>query len=235
MSDAESSSLSPAAMPTPRAAAPGRSIGDVGVLDLLFRPRRFYASPPPWLRHPATLPAIALIAGMATAVGRLERMMMRADAGGGPTVASSWPIVWGVLIVSGAVSGMLLWSVGAWWYRVRLRWSGVPGVEPEAARAVYFPALLVRAAPTVLLLLWATARHASYRAYWDAPAGTGDVAMLAFPFWSVWVGYGGVRQRFPVSRGRARLWFFAVPVAVFVVAFGVIGALGALASPSAAP
>ncbi|MDF1503788.1 hypothetical protein [Roseisolibacter sp. H3M3-2] len=232
MSDADPTAL-PAAAPSARGGSP-----EAGLADLPFRPRRFYARPPAWLGHPAALPALALVGGMATAIGRIDQTMLRDDLGRprpgegafADLLAGAWPVYWGVVLVSGVMSAVLIWHVGAWWYRVRLRWSGAPGVDAESAREVFLPSLLVRSAPSVLVMLGATARHADFGAYWAAPAGAVDFLVLVFPFWGTWIAYRGVRARFPVARGRARAWFLVLPALFYFVALGVIGAVGALAA-----
>ena len=64
----------------------------------------------------------------------------------------------------------------------------------------------------------------SYRAMWDADEIV-SVLLLVFPFWSCVVSYRGVLARFDVRRGRARLWFLILPMALYLIAFGVIGVL----------
>lgn len=147
----------PEAAPIPAAPPPGADLR-----DLFFRPSRFFASGLPYRVNDA-LPLVAWIAGMNATVGRIERQMVKADLGSGDRLAAgvgeSWLLFWALVIIAGAVSGLLLWHLGAWCYRVRLRWSGAIEPDVDSARTVYLYSSLVWGAPTMLWQVVDTVRY----------------------------------------------------------------------------
>jgi hypothetical protein len=197
------------------------------VRDLLFRPARFFRSALPYA--PGTgLKVIAWVIGMNYAIGRIERQLVRADLGQQTSATAfyseSWIGFWTVVLISGALSGLLAWYLGTWWFRVRLRWSGAVNPDAARARAVYLHSSLVWAAPTVLSAIVATLTSPSYAAAW-ADSGWGDVMLLVFPFWSCVVSYRGVRAAFDVRPGAARFWFLIAPAVLITFAIGLFAAL----------
>ena len=198
--------------------------------DLFFRPSRFFASALPY-RATDALAFVAWIVGMNYTLGRIERQMVKADLGSGDGVAAgigdSWVLFWTIVIMAGALSGMILWYLGTWWYRVRLRWSGAIEPDVHRSRAVYFYSALVWAAPALLLQIIDTVRFPNYLASWNDESWV-PVLLVILPVWSFVVSYRGVRTAFDVRRGRARFWFLIGPLLLFVIAMGVIGTMYAL-------
>ena len=203
------------------------------LLDLFVRPTRFFSSRRPFVSDEA-LVIIAWIAGMNGVIGRVEQQMMRADAGGrgpGAMVTESWIGFWAVVVLAGVLSGLLLWHLGAWWYRVRLNWSGADEHHSTRARVVYLYSRLVWAGPVLLAQVIDTVRFENYLESWNDESLL-PVLLLVFPFWSFVVSYRGVRTVFDVRRGRALWWFLLAPMLLFVLSVGLLGALSAgLISP----
>jgi hypothetical protein len=137
-------------------------------------------------------------------------------------LVNSWTGFWLFAIVMGALGGALAWFVGGWWYHVRIRWSGLPGANRTEARRVYIFASLVAAVPIVVYSLVVTVLYPDYAAAWyDDELWSG--ILLVFPFWSVVVSYRGVRVRFPIRAGPARVWFAILPALFYLIMIGVVG------------
>jgi hypothetical protein len=162
------------------------------------------------------------------AIGRVDRQFVRADLGQQTSAASfvgeSWVRFWAVVLLSGALSALLTWYLGTWWYRARLRWSGAIDPDRARARAVYLYSSLVWGAPTVLSAIVATLTFPNYAAAW-ADEGWGAALLLIFPFWSCVVSYRGVRAAFDVRTGRARFWFLIAPIVLIAIAIGLFAAI----------
>lgn len=225
----------------PDTAGPGRAgtpLTPAGVAQLLFRPSRFFDLEL-HARHGPTLVAIAWLAGMDVTIGRIDQAVLRSQMGMfrpglGPASAAlmdSWLVYWTSVAVLGALSGLLVWYLGGWWYRTRLRWSGAERPDPDLARRTFLYATLIGSAPSLLWSLAATLRFPDYASTWDDQSILG-IVLLVFPFWSVVVSYRGVRSRFAVGRWRALVWFLILPVLVYALILGVVATLAALATPA---
>jgi hypothetical protein len=207
--------------------------------DLFFRPAKFFrehsldAGDGMWA---------AWAVGLAIAIERIDQGMARSELGASspgwdalsPFIANSWPGFWLFAILMGAVGGALAWVIGGWWYHRRIRWSGVPDADRTEARRVYIFTSLVAAVPIVTYAMLATVVYPDYSAAWyDDEIWSG--LLLIFPFWSVAVSYRGVRARFPIRAGPARIWFAIFPVLFYVVMIGVIGLLFSFVQDSTPP
>ena len=73
-----------------------------------------------------------------------------------------------------------------------------------------------RYAGIVASMMHATPRDAESAGSWLA------LAFLVLPFYSVLVSYRGVRTLFEVTRWKARLWFLALPLAVYGAAIAAM-------------
>ena len=221
----------PAVAPEPEATtvAPHDSEWRVeDLLDLFVRPTRFFSSRQPFLADNA-LPTVACLVGINSAMGRVEQRMIRADAGGrevGAFITESWIGFWITIILGGLLSALFLWHLGAWWYRVRLRWSGAIEPDRERTRVVYFYSALVWALPALLTQVIDTFRFSDYQASWDHE-GIVPALLLVFPFWSFIVSYRGARTVFELRRGPALWWFVIAPTLMFMLALGLFGAIAA--------
>jgi hypothetical protein len=197
------------------------------LLDLFIRPARFFAVRARQLGGPA-LKLVAWAGGMNYAFGRIERQMVRADlgreSGTASIVSGSWPKFWALALVAGLLSAVAAWYIGAWWYRVRLRWSGDANAPIDRARTVYLYAGLIWAVPNIIWNLGDTVRFPDFATAW-ADESAWDLLLLLFPIWSVWASYRGVRAVFAVRPGRARFWFLIMPIMALLFSFGIIAAL----------
>jgi hypothetical protein len=205
----------------------------VDLAALFLRPQRFFTTVD--LDHRWWYTSALLIAGVSTASGRIDQNIIREELGQSrpgwdqlsPFLMDSWPTFWLFLLGAAAVYAPFYWYVGGWWYKVRLKWSGVASPDARAARLVMATAAVVVGLPTVLFLLGETVAFPDYRSAW-ASDELFSVALLIFPFWSVYASYRGARTRFDVSRWKGRLWFLILPALLFVFALGLIAVLYAL-------
>jgi hypothetical protein len=178
---------------------------------------------------------VTLTCGIAAALGRAEKQMVRAELSGRENalevlgIADSWLRFWLFVVIFGAIGAVLVWFLGGWWYRVRLRWSGAADPGARTARLVYIYASFVQAFPTILIVLVATAFFRDYAEYWASDELWSSVGAV-FPFWSCVASYKGATTVFELSQSRARLWFLVLPILVYVLAVGVIGLMYALLS-----
>jgi hypothetical protein len=199
-----------------------------------MRPTRFFSSPLGLGQTPYIL-FVTWCYGIASAIDRVDQELLRAEVGRprpgwdvwGPMVTESWLGYWGFVLGMGAVSGLFLWWLGGWWYHVRLRWAGDADPDRRLARLVYVYSSFVWSGPAIAAALVATVAFANYTEAWNSDQPY-SIALLIFPFWSVVTSYLGARVIFDVSPRRARLWFLILPMALYVVAFGLIAALVAL-------
>jgi hypothetical protein len=124
----------------------------------------------------------------------------------------------------GLISAGFGWLVGGWWYRVRLEWSGAKDPDPTEARLVWVYTGLVSALPSLMLLLLDTFRYEDYLESWEETGLLTLIPALAL-FWSVYVSYRAATTRFALKAVPARLWFFALPLLLYLLVTGMIGVL----------
>ena len=206
----------------------------LSLFDLFFRPGRFFA-PGRALPAKAGLVAALLLSGLGTGIARLEhraaiRFVLKAR-GITPRrqalflapISADWMTFWGHAALSAIVTAVLLWTLGAWWFRLRARGCGAPAAEMGTSREIYVWSGLVIAVPAIVLALVQTALFPSFRAAW-AQASLWTLVLILFPFWSAFTSYAGARARFPLRPGRARFWFLILPWLLYAMAFSGLGA-----------
>lgn len=183
---------------------------------LVFRPRRFFEV---FVIDavPVLTALTAWLYGIAGVMDRVEtRSLVSPDS---PLMAlkTGWGIYWGACAALGIVGGALTYAIGGWWYRVRLRWSGVASPDAALARRVYVYAAQTYVVPFLLYTAWETLAYPTPLA---ASAGDDPWALfvLAALLWSVYVSYRGVRTAFEVRTWPARIWFGILPGALYGVA-----------------
>ncbi|RME02034.1 MAG: hypothetical protein D6814_00370 [Calditrichaeota bacterium] len=204
------------------------------LVDLFIRPRKFFSSQLA-LGKTSYVLFVTLCLGMAEAINRIDMEMMRTELGQsragweafGPLVAQSWIGFWLWVLFVGAIGAALIWWIGGWWYRVRLKWCDAQNPDKRQARLVYVYASFVAAGPSVALALAWTLVYPNYAQAYSA----GDLfsaLIVIFPFWSLIASYAGARTVFDASRWKARVWFVLLPALFYLVVMGVLAALLAL-------
>ncbi len=199
------------------------------LLSLFLRPTHFFSSEIALGKTPFVV-GVSWVVGIAYALGRIDQELLRAEFGRprpywasfGHLLTDSWLSFWAIVLAYGALSGLAIWYLGGWWYKVRVRWSGDPAPDQGTARIVYIYASFVAAAPTVFALLGQTLFHSNYGEAYGAEA-LWPTLLLLFPFWSCIVSYRGVTAVFDVVRRRALVWFVILPFLVYLLAFGLLG------------
>ncbi len=204
------------------------------LVDVFLRPTRFFSSQLALGKTPY-LVLVTWCYGIASAMDRIDQELLRAEFGRarpgwevwGPIVTQSWSGYWGFVLAAGVFSGLFLWWLGGWWYRVRLRWAGDPSPDARRARLVYVYSSFVCAGPVIVLALLQTVAFENYAAAWNADEFYSSMLVI-FLFWSLATSYLGARALFHVSRWRAQLWFLVLPAGLYVVALGVVATVATL-------
>lgn len=201
------------------------------LLNLFFRPRRFYSSPVAFQSAPYTY-FFAWLFGIADVMNRVDENIARAEIGVPRAswdtlqslVAQGWLRYWLLVLVFGAIGAPILWWIGGWFYKLRLRFSDAEQPDGQLARSIYVSAAFVRSAPVLITTLIYTLAYPSYLdAYFSDEMLS--VVLLLFPFWSAIVSYVGVQQCFEVTTWKARLWFIILPILFNILGLGLLAAL----------
>jgi len=199
------------------------------LFHLFFRPRVFFSYFPAMVTPFSTAYA-ALILGVTEVSGRVTEEALKRNFGGSGTLPSSvlesWTAYWLACLVLGVVGACFYYVVGGWWFRVRLKWSGVADPDRRLARRLYIFAYLILALPMLVLTILDSFQYARPIDAERGSEGGWWIVSLICPFWSVYAGYRGVRTLFPVVRWKARIWFLVLPSLFFsVVMAGAILAI----------
>jgi hypothetical protein len=192
------------------------------LVDLFLRPTKFFAGELALGRTPYVA-LVSWMVGMSSVIDRLDMRLAQAQLRNDPeqwrvleALIGTWPRMWSVVLAGGGVAAILVWWLGGWWCRVRLRWSGAGEVDKLRARLLVVYSSFVFAGPAVLALGVETLQHPNYRAASEAGSPLA-LLMLVMVLWSQLTIYRGALALFPVSRGRAVLWFVALPTAFYLL------------------
>jgi len=201
------------------------------LVDIFLRPRNFFSSQLTLGKTPYIL-LVTWIYGMAHTIDRIDQNLLRAELGRprpgwnilSSYILESWIYYWAFLLGFGALSGLIIWYVGGWWFQVRLRWAGAKDADRILARLVYIYSSFVMAGPIVLLALIQSFLFANYREAWNAEESWSMITLI-FPFWSCVSSYCGVTTLFSVKKFKTLMWFVILPSIFYVLALGVIATL----------
>lgn len=196
---------------------------------LFFKPSLFFSSPR-WLRKFPELVFVIWVGGAAYATEQINTRIIKAEMGQGnsvwesiePWLLDSWINYWGAVLAYGAVSAIIIWYVAGWWYKVRLGWSGASNVEPQDARTIYVYQDLVQSGPALFVVMMLPFWFENYRAYWLADELISS-SVLVFVFWSCVTSFKAAR-RIGARRWPALIWFLILPVTVYLLVLGALGA-----------
>lgn len=197
--------------------------------SLYFRPSQLFADITPLKAKPMFL-IVAWIAGVSSAIDRADINMVRSDLTGRESstmLMDSWQAFWPFILIVGAFYAALVWLIGGWWYRVRLKWSGDANADPFSARIVYIYTDLVVALPALLVVVVYTFVYESYRAAWASEEAWSSL-LVVFIAWASIASYKAVRAAFTVSKWKARFWFLILPLAFYMAAAVVVGGIYAM-------
>ncbi|MCA9306527.1 MAG: YIP1 family protein [Phycisphaerales bacterium] len=190
------------------------------IVYLFFRPRTFF-------RHfidnkwPSLLVACAWMFGMARAS---ERFITRGTISGTQNnpILASWSVFWPAVLIGGAISGLLYFYIGGWWYRLRIKWSGDPDPDKVFARRVYLYAAQIIAIPSMVILISTAPMYASPADMADAPFAWWDLLPLLFVPWSFIASFIGVRTVFDTGLIRSLIWFLILPITFIAIALALV-------------
>jgi len=208
MNDTSSTGVATAVPPPTRADA---------AAELLLRPERYFEAR---LRpdNPAIPWLVISVCGLARGIDSLDTRILMGTLATDSPLLTTWAGLWGGLLGAGVMSGLLMWLVGGWWYRMRLLLSGASDVNKRKARIVYTHAALVVAVPSVSWMAIVTFLYPNYSAaFAETPLA---FALMFLAPWSAWVSYRGARHCFDVRPGRARVWFLILPLILYGAVFG---------------
>jgi hypothetical protein len=202
--------VTPLAVPTsPVASALGTLLGRMQrrYRLLLFKPRTFFAgmTAP---RDRNELFFLAFAAGLATAIGNSEATLL---ADPKSVNGHNWGLYWLYLIGQGALYGIVIYWLGAAWYRFRLRLAGVKATDIWVVRRIYLSAAMVLAVPIILKALIFTCVHDTPLAAALADPTWQTRVYAFFPLWSTVVGYIGVRTVFKPRGPGTPILFLILP------------------------
>ncbi|MEO1621774.1 MAG: hypothetical protein AAFU53_12180 [Cyanobacteria bacterium J06632_3] len=199
----------------------------------IFLDARAFFSPVAALGHQSYLALACWMVGTAIAITRLEQQLIKAEVGASDInlniiqLVLQWPIFWPVVLALGLVAGWLLWFVGGWWFRLRIKFSGASEPDPRMSRLVMIYAGLVSAVPQLLFVLWWTLVYEDYLIAYAQDIFL-TVVLFSLSFWELFSAYRGVRTLFAVDKWRARLWFIILPACLYLMTFGLVTLIFAL-------
>lgn len=199
----------------------------------LFLDTRTFFEPAAALGKQGYLAIACWIIGTSIAINRLEQQLVKAELGSLDInlnifeLILKWPVFWPLVLSLGLLAGWLLWYVGGWWFRLRIKFSGDPNPDPRMSRLVMVYAGLVSAIPHIAFVLWWTLLYENYLIAYAQDLFL-TVVIYAFSFWELFSAYRGVRTLFAVDRWRARLWFIILPALLYLTTFGLVAIIFAL-------
>ena len=197
--------------------------------SLYLRPSQLFVDITPLKTKPMWV-IVAWIAGVSSAIDRADINMVRSELTGREASAmpmDSWLAFWPFILIVGALYAALVWLIGGWWYRVRLKWSGDANADPFSARIVYVYTDLVIALPALVVTVIYTFVYDSYRAAWTSDEAWSSL-LLIFIVWTSIASYKAVRAAFAVSKWKARFWFLIFPLAFYMAVAVVVGVVYAM-------
>jgi hypothetical protein len=177
------------------------------IWKLWLAPRRFFSRR---LRFDGDISTqfVFWIVGICSSI---ERTSTKLSQGNQPVVA--WAPFWLLVGLGGWVGGLLIYFLGGWWYRLRLKWSGVPDPAGRDARELYIYTELIADLPAVLIVIVQTSLYNDYAAAWEATGFALDMTFIGLAAWGVIASYLGAVERFGLSGLAGAIWFFVLPFA----------------------
>lgn len=194
------------------------------LIELFFQPDRFFSRPN--IYDMGKLHGLgAWVVGMSATMDRIDHTMMRSVLNEAPSssiqfIAQSWLHYWGVVMGMGIISAFILWWFGGWWYGKRLTWSGALPFDPDRASKTYVYQSLVKDIPMLCIGLYCTLRFSNFTESWISNSPWGIALLLCATLLSCWVSFSAATTAFDVSKKKAAFWFLALPVTVYVLAWG---------------
>ncbi len=201
--------------------------------DLYFNPLRFFSDTVA-LGYKPLLPFVVWVVGMSDVIDRIDSELLKQDVSQRRsltevygTLTGSWLWYWGAVALLGILGGLAAYYIGSWWYNKRLHMCGSTEHKKGSADLVYIYTSFIFCLPIVLYTLMQTFFYPDYATAYNADDMLSFVGilLLIFPFWAVVNSYRTVAEFFAVDRKKAKLWFLILPIAIYVIAFGVFATI----------
>jgi len=197
---------------------------------LVFEPRKFFKEDFDGRSSPFLFATIAIY-GIAKAMDRVEKQLTKADLKG--TLAehewiNNWSTYWIVVLISGAISGIIFYLLGGWFYNVRIKWSKGTSDKEKARFLFLYPEFVPSLIVVVNTLIFMLGSPVPYDSNADLTPSEiiGMVLVVVALYYSVYISYIGVTTVTDVSIKRAKIWFLILPIVVY--SLGMIAILGAI-------
>jgi len=206
-----------------------RSVSIRDWLDLYTRPRVFFSSNIDLGERAILLPIVWII-GISAQLDRIDTEIFSHELGNTraswdlyePAITGSWGYFWGFCLTAGLLSGLIVYVVGGWWYRMRLRFSGAPEeLDFSTPRHVYAWVSTIVSVPYVLLIVGFTFAYPNYYAAYHSDELFSTLLPMLM-FWSVAVSYVAATTRFSLSGWKPMLWFMVLPALFYLIVMGAL-------------
>ncbi len=201
---------------------------DAEWMHLITNPRRFFQHLKKFRHQNGVVLVFIWVVGMAGVIDRLSAQTARGRSF--DFMMDDWGAFWLAVSVGGIVAGAVDWLIGGFLFHIRVSWAGDPQRDKTDARLIYIFTSALIAVPTLALTALETATYASYRESFDFEDIDAMYLLYLFVFagmfYSLYVSYKGVMERFQVNPRLTALWFLILPgllyggvaVATFAVA-----------------
>ncbi|MEL6813901.1 MAG: hypothetical protein AAFP03_03690 [Cyanobacteria bacterium J06598_3] len=199
------------------------------LIDIFIDPGRFFSSKTA-LGNLFYLAIAVLIAGLSESISYVDQLLLETEIGGAQNswedlapMLQSWPTFWVTSLLGSVLTGALIWVVGGWFFRLRIRLSGAPKPDPRLARIAFVYSLLVRSLPHLLLVVfWTFAYSKGYGDAFGQNMGLSLLLTSGFAFGELFSAYTSVVTLFAVERDRARLWFIIAPAVFYAFSLALV-------------
>ena len=190
--------------------------------SLILHPRHFFSHQFNKEKSPYLL-LVILVFGISGVIDRMDKRFIQYDRRGELDRLESvnhWLDYWAIAIAAGALSGIIFYHLGGWFYNLRVRWSQ-GNTDLATSRFIYLYSSFIAAFPTVLGAIGLT--FSSPAPYVPNAEETISEWMTFFLlmgllYYSVYVSYVGVTTLLNPHKWRARIWFLILPMALYSVA-----------------
>lgn len=194
------------------------------LIDLFVSPGKFFESTVKVGKKVHLLFA-TIVFGIASAIDQFASDFIQTQLGKSRGLAAfgeTWLEFWIAVVIIGIISSFFIWTLGGWWYKTRLSFSGEKNPDILAARHVYIYSSFVYAAPLFLVTLF---QSMFYDNYFKAAEQDSILVIIVtiFLFGSLITSYIGARKVFDVIKWKAVIWFLILPAVFYLT---IIGALG---------
>lgn len=155
---------------------------------------------------------------------KMVKMQLSKEFGGVESIAFSWLYYWGFVLIFGLLSAWIAWHLYGWWYKVRLKWSGVIAPEPQLAKQVNVLQWTIVTLPIIVATIVQVFLYNNYFEAYVSDEIWSDIIALGFMVYSCVVSFIAAKTVFQVTRWGI-FWFLVLPLlfyASIIIAMGII-------------